>query len=65
MSIKMPPKTPIEVATIYPETALLQSRLKDDFAARDVMVKGPVKVEMHLKFGVITLFADQLIRLLT
>ncbi len=41
------------------------SRLKDDFGARDVMVKGPSKVNMHLMFGVITLFADQLIRLLT
>jgi len=40
------------------------SRLKDDFGARDVMVKGPLKVDMHLMFGVITLFADQLIRLL-
>ena len=41
------------------------SRLKDDFGARDVMVKGPSKVEMHLMFGVMTLFADQLLRLLT
>lgn len=41
------------------------SRLKDDFGARNVMVRGPVKVDMHLMFGVITLFADQLIRLLT
>jgi transposase len=40
------------------------SRLKDDFGARDVMVKGAPKVEMHLMFGVITLFADQLLRLL-
>ncbi len=40
------------------------SRLKDDFGARNVMVKGPAKVDMHLMFGVITLFADQLIRLL-
>ncbi len=40
------------------------SRLKDDFGARDVMVRGPAKVDMHLMFGVITLFADQLIRLL-
>jgi transposase len=40
------------------------SRLKEDFGADDVMVRGATKVTMHLMFGVITLFADQLIRLL-
>ena len=40
------------------------SRLKEDFGADNVMVRGATKVTMHLMFGVITLFADQLIRLL-
>lgn len=40
------------------------SRLKEDFGAGNVMVKGHAKVTQHLMFGVITLFADQLIRLL-
>lgn len=40
------------------------SRLKEDFGANNVMVKGHSKVTLHLMIGVITLFADQLIRLL-
>ncbi len=39
-------------------------RLKEDFGASHVMVKGHAKVTQHLMFGVITLFADQLMRLL-
>jgi len=40
------------------------SRLKEDFGASNVMVRGHAKVTQHLMFGVITLFADQLIRLI-
>jgi hypothetical protein len=40
------------------------SRLKEDFGANNVMVKGHCKVTQHLMFGVITLFADQLLRLI-
>jgi hypothetical protein len=40
------------------------SRLKEDFGANNVMVKGYEKVSLHLMFGVITLFADQLLRLI-
>ncbi|MCB2182144.1 MAG: transposase [Desulfobulbaceae bacterium] len=40
------------------------SRLKEDFGANDIMVKGHSKVTLHLMIGVITLFADKLIRLL-
>jgi transposase len=40
------------------------ARLKEDFGADNVMVRGHAKVSLHLMFGVITLFADQLIRLL-
>ena len=39
-------------------------RLKEDFGASNVMVKGHCKVTQHLMFGVIVLFADQLMRLL-
>ena len=39
------------------------SRLKEDFGASNVMVKGHSKVTLHLMFGVIVLFADQLLRL--
>ncbi len=40
------------------------SRLKEDIGANNVMVKGHSKVSQHLMFGVITLFADQLLRLI-
>lgn len=40
------------------------SRLKEDFGANNVMVNGHAKVSLHLMFGVITLFSDQLLRLL-
>jgi len=39
-------------------------RLKEDFGANNIMVKGHSKVTQHLMFGVIVLFADQLLRLL-
>lgn len=38
-------------------------RLKEEYGGRNVMVRGPTKVMMHLMFGVVALFADQLIRL--
>lgn len=41
------------------------SRLKEDFGANNVMVKGHSKVTQHLMFGVVVLFADQLLRLLS
>lgn len=37
-------------------------RLKDELGARSVQVRGPDKVMMHLMFGVIALFADQLLK---
>ena len=39
------------------------SRLKEDFGASNVMVKGHSKVNLHLMLGVVILFADQLLRL--
>lgn len=40
------------------------SRLKEDFGANSVMAKGHAKVSLHLMLGVITLFSDQILRLL-
>jgi hypothetical protein len=39
------------------------ARLKDEFGASHIMVKGAVKVMSHLMFGVLVLAADQLMRL--
>jgi hypothetical protein len=41
------------------------SRLKDEFGACKVRVRGHIKVACHLLFGVLTLAADQLIQLVT
>lgn len=38
------------------------SRLKEEFGGRSVMVRGGDKVMMHLMFGVLALFADQLLK---
>ena len=38
-------------------------RLKEDFGANNVMVRGHSKVTLHLMLGVVVLFADQLLRL--
>jgi hypothetical protein len=41
------------------------SRLKDEFGAHKVRVRGNVKVACHLMFGVLVLAADQLMKLIT
>jgi len=41
------------------------SRMKEEFGADNVMVRGASKVTMHLMFGVLALFADHLIKLAT
>ena len=41
------------------------ARLKDEFGGRTVLVKGHAKVYCHLMFGILTLAADQLMRLMT
>ena len=63
---KVIPMAPHE-AQRYKERSSVEranSRLKEDFGANNVMVKGHNKVTQHLMFGVIVLFADQLMRLL-
>jgi hypothetical protein len=41
------------------------SRLKEEFGATNVMVRGAAKVKLHLMFGVIALFADQMLKLIS
>jgi Transposase DDE domain/Transposase domain (DUF772) len=43
----------------------VNGRLKDDFGARHVRVRGHAKVFCHLMFGVLALAIDQLMRLIT
>jgi hypothetical protein len=39
------------------------SRLKDEFGARTIRVRGAEKIMAHLMFGVLTLTVDQLLKL--
>jgi hypothetical protein len=39
------------------------ARLKDEFGARDIRVRGDRKIMAHLMFGVLALTADQILRL--
>ena len=41
------------------------ARLKDEFGANEIWVRGHDKVKLHLMFGLLALTADQLMRLLT
>ncbi len=41
------------------------SRLKEEFGANNIMVRGALKVKAHFMFGVIAIFADQLLKLVT
>lgn len=61
---EVPPMAPHE-ATRYNERTAIErcnGRLKEDFGWRNVMVRGSDKVMTHLMFGVVALFADQLIK---
>jgi IS5 family transposase len=60
------PMAPHEAARYNERTASerFNSRIKEEFGARNVMVRGSQKVKLHLMFGVIALFADQLIKLI-
>lgn len=61
---EFPPMAPHEAARYNERTASerCNSRLKEDFGWRNVMVRGSNKVMTHLMFGVLALFADQLIK---
>jgi hypothetical protein len=41
------------------------SRLQEEFGAGNGMGRGAAKVRLHLMFGVIALFADQLLKLIS
>lgn len=60
------PMAPHEAARYKERSASerFNSRLKEEFGARNVMVRGTQKVRLHLMFGVIALFADQLLKLM-
>jgi hypothetical protein len=40
----------------------VNARLKDDFGARFVRVRGALKIKCHLMFGILALAVDQIIR---
>ncbi len=61
--IPMPPAEAIR----YNERSCVErvnGRLKEEFGGKSVVVRGHKKVKLHLMFGIIALFADQLLRLL-
>lgn len=41
----------------------VNARLKDEFGAREIRVRGAAKVMAHLMFGVLALTADQWLRM--
>jgi hypothetical protein len=59
------PLAPHEAARYKERTASerFNSRLKEEFGGGNVMVRGAQKVLLHLMFGIIALFADQLLKL--
>jgi len=61
------PLAPHEAARYKERTASerFNGRLKEEFGADNVMVRGAQKVGLHLMFGVIVLFADQLLKLIS
>ena len=40
----------------------INARLKDEFGARFVRVRGAIKVKCHLAFGLVALTVDQILR---
>lgn len=62
---KQPPFTPAEEQRFQERTMVerVYSRLKDEFGARVVRVRGASKVMAHLMFGVLALTVDQLLKL--
>ncbi len=64
---KVVPLSPAESVRYNERTASerANARLKEEFGGDNVMVRGAKKVKLHLMFGVIALFADQLLKLVT
>jgi len=63
-SKKLAPKPPHEALRYNERTSVerCNGRFKDEFGGRSVQVRGPEKVMMHAMFGIVTLFADQLLK---
>lgn len=63
----LPPMAPHEAIRYNERTAVerFHGRMKEEFGARNVRVRGIKKVTLHLMFGVVALFAQQLMRLST
>ena len=64
--IKLPPEMePAEKRRYRQRTTVERaySRLKDEFGARTVRVRGPQKVFAHLMFGVLALTVDRLLKI--
>jgi hypothetical protein len=61
------PLAPHEAARYKERTVAerFNGRLKEEFGGDNVMVRGGKKVGLHLMFGVIALFADQLLKLIS
>ena len=61
------PLAPHEAARYRERTVAerFNGRLKEEFGGDNVMVRGAKKVGLHLMFGVIALFADQLLKLIS
>ncbi len=61
------PMAPHQAARYNERTAAerFNSRIKEEFGAGNIMVPGAQKVMMHLMFGVVSVFADQLLKLAT
>jgi hypothetical protein len=59
------PMTPAEEMRYHERTIAehTNGRLKEEFGGSKVKVRGHIKVKLHLMFGIIALFADQLLRL--
>jgi len=61
------PMAPHEASRYNERSAVerFNSRLKEEFGGCNVMVRGAQKVKAHLMFGVIAIFADQLLKLVS
>jgi hypothetical protein len=61
------PLAPHEASRYNERSAVerFNSRLKEEFGGSNVMVRGAEKVKTHLMFGVIAIFADQLLKLVS
>jgi len=59
------PFSPAEEARYNERTVAehTNGRLKEEFGGSKVKVRGHIKVKLHLMFGIIALFADQLLKL--